>query len=316
MGNVFNLSAIAFHLCLLIPTFAQATPIDIDLALTRALEYVAARESQYIQDLKTLVSFPSISASPDRLPDLQQTARWLEKRLTDAGLHDVKILPNPEGPRPAVYAEYNFQQGPDSSSPTVLVYGHFDVQPAAPESAWTSPPFSPEIRNGALFGRGASDDKGGLLAPIQAIEALIRANATFPLKVKLMLEGEEEIGSPCLEPFLKKYKNQLACDLVLSADGGQINASTPGIALSLRGAVAVEAEVTALPRDAHSGMVGGAVQNSARAIAHIVASLHDPDTNAVRVDGFYDRYETFSSRLVFFLKFVSEALLVCVVCGW
>jgi acetylornithine deacetylase/succinyl-diaminopimelate desuccinylase-like protein len=227
---------------------AQSAPSS-DLVAT-ILKNMASHEARYVAELQEFVAIPSVSAVPDHQPDILRAADWVSRRLSAAGFDAVRLLPNPAGPRPAVFGERIVSR----TLPTALLYGHYDVQPADPLDAWTTPPFDPVVRDGALFGRGASDDKGCLLGPLQALEAWMNAtNGALPVNFKIIIEGEEEIGSPYLEPFLDKYKDVLAADFVLSADGSQISETQPSIALGLRGAAAVEVRVTALARDVHSG---------------------------------------------------------------
>lgn len=252
--------------------------------LDKVLAILKAKEPHYITELKELVSIPSISAIPEHQPDILRAANWMLKRLEAVGLHNVRLLENPKGPRPAVYGEYIA----DPKLPTALLYGHYDVQPADPYDGWTTPPFDPVIRNGAIFGRGASDDKGCMLGPIQGIEAYLKIKGTLPINLKVIIEGEEEIGSPYLEPFFEAHASTLACDFVISADGSQSSATQPSLTLGLRGAAAIEVEVTTLARDVHSGSFGGAVQNPIRALVQLLATMFDPVTNKVLVKGFYD----------------------------
>ena len=249
----------------------------------KILATLKSNEGQYIKELLEFVSIPSISAIPDHQPDILKAANYVLQRLKKAGLQNVRLLNNPKGPRPAVYGEYIVE----ATLPTALIYGHYDVQPADPYSDWASPPFDPIVKDGAIWGRGASDDKS-LLGPIQAVEAMLKVDKTLPLNIKFIIEGEEEIGSPYLEPFLDKFSETLACDFVISADGGQTSETQPSLTLGLRGAAAIEIEVTSLHRDVHSGMYGGAVQNPARALIQLLATMFDPVTNKVLVKGFYD----------------------------
>ncbi|KAL4449390.1 hypothetical protein ABPG77_007034 [Micractinium sp. CCAP 211/92] len=248
-------------------------------------------DEAYNRDLVELAGIPSVSALPENHGDLLAAAGWLQRRLEAAGLENVKILPT-EGPRPVVYAD--FLHAPPGA-PTALIYGHYDVQPAADTAPlWASPPFQPEIRDGRFWGRGVSDDKGsGVLPPIQALEAVLRSSSgggpALPINVKLMLEGEEEVGSPNLEPLLAKHRGLLAADFVLSADGGQIAEDQPGLTLGLRGALALEVELTTAQTDVHSGMAGGAVQNPARALAQLLSTMWHPGNHSVAIQGFYDR---------------------------
>jgi len=261
--------------------------------LPDALSHIASHENKkYLDDIKHLVSIEGISALPSTLPQLQQAAQWLKQRLQTAGLENVKVIPTPDnGPRPVVYADW-LHAGPDK--PTALIYGHYDVQPVTPLDLWTTPPFQATIRDGALYGRGSSDDKGNLLLPIQAAEAILSStsrNGTFPINVKFLIEGEEEVGSPYLGRFLKQHADLLKADFAISADGGQAGIDQPSISLGLRGALAMEIEITAVKKDLHSGFFGGYVQNAARAMSQLLTSLHTTDENGtkVAVDGFYDK---------------------------
>ncbi len=188
------------------------------------------------------------------------------------------------GGHPVVYAEW---PGPPGS-PTVLIYGHFDVQPPDPVERWTHPPFEPVVKDGRIYARGASDDKGNLLAPVIACELMLRRTGSLPLTVKFLIEGQEEIGSPQLPEFIHRHRELLSCDLVLSADGGQFSEDVPALTLSSRGLCALQIDVRGPASDLHSGVHGGAVQNPIHALAAILASLHDPD-GRVSVEGFYDR---------------------------
>ncbi|KAL4448121.1 hypothetical protein ABPG75_005340 [Micractinium tetrahymenae] len=263
-----------------------------------ALRFLARPEGEdaYNRQLLELAAIPSVSALPENHGDLLAAAGWLQRRLEAAGLENVRILPT-EGPRPVVYADYLHAP---PGAPTALIYAHFDVQPAADTAPlWASPPFQPEVRSGRFWGRGVSDDKGsGVLPPIQALEAILKGGGggggsggppALPINVKLMLEGEEEVGSPHLEPFLAKYKDLLAADFVLSADGGQIAEDQPGLTLGLRGALALEVELITAQTDVHSGMAGGAIQNPARALAQLLSTMWHPGNSSVAIPGFYDR---------------------------
>ncbi|KAL4520273.1 hypothetical protein Ndes2526B_g01201 [Nannochloris sp. 'desiccata'] len=250
----------------------------------KILEALDGNEAAYVKELLEFVSIPSVSAIPDNQKDILKAADWVKKRLKTAGLQNVRVLENPKGPRPAVYGEFIV----DTNLPVALIYGHYDVQPADPVENWSSPPFKPIVKDGAVWGRGASDDKSHLGA-IQAVEAMLKIDKTLPLNIKFIIEGEEEIGSPYLEPFLEEYSETLACDFVISADGGQTSETQPSLTLGLRGAAAIEIEITSLNRDVHSGMYGGAVQNPARALIQLLYTMFDPVTNKVLVKDFYKK---------------------------
>ena len=280
------IGAISLLLLIIHPTSANSSPATAT-TLDEILNTLKANEERYIAELIELVSIPSISAIPAHQPDILKAADWVQHRLCSAGLRNVRKLDNPAGPRPAVYADYIVDA---AALPTALIYGHYDVQPADPVEAWkVTPPFDPVVKNGALFGRGASDDKGGLLGAIQAVEALLLVDKTLPFNVKFIVEGEEEIGSPFLESFLEQYKDVLAADFVISADGGQTSETQPSLTLGLRGAAALEIEVVSLAKDVHSGAFGGAVQNPIRALTQLLSTLFDPVTNKILVAGFYDK---------------------------
>jgi acetylornithine deacetylase/succinyl-diaminopimelate desuccinylase-like protein len=187
------------------------------------------------------------------------------------------------GGHPVVYADWLHAPG----KPTVLIYGHFDVQPADPLSLWESPPFEPVIQEGRVYARGASDDKGNMLAPLLALEALLAAEGALPVNVKCFWEGQEEIGSPTLPAFVAAHRDRFACDFVLSADGGQWGEEQPELLVGLRGLCALQVDVVGPAYDVHSGLYGGALQNPIHALAALLASLRDAE-GRVRVEGFYD----------------------------
>ena len=204
----------------------------------------------------------------------------MAERLRAAGIEPVAVV-NTAG-HPVVYGEWLGAPG----KPTALIYGHFDVQPVDPLAQWVSPPFAPEIRDERLYARGASDDKGNMLTPILAVEALLRTAGCLPVNVKFLFEGEEEIGSPSLGAFIDENKTRLACDVVLNADGSQFSEEQGLLLLGLRGLCALQIDVHGPNRDLHSGIYGGTVENPARALATILAALHDSD-GRVAVPGFY-----------------------------
>jgi acetylornithine deacetylase/succinyl-diaminopimelate desuccinylase-like protein len=253
------------------------------------LEYLRLRESQLVEELKEFVRIPSQSGDPACAPHIQRAAAWAADRLRRAGLEHVSVLPT--GGHPAVYADWLHAPG----APTALIYGHFDVQPPEPLALWTSPPYEPEIRDGRLFGRGASDDKGGVLSAIAGIEAVLATEKRLGINVRFCIEGEEEVGSPNFSAFLARERARLACDLVVSADGGQWSADQPQVVLSLRGGCGAELHVTGPARDLHSGLHGGAVLNPLEAISRLLASMREPD-GRIAVAGFYDDVQPLSPR--------------------
>jgi acetylornithine deacetylase/succinyl-diaminopimelate desuccinylase-like protein len=243
--------------------------------------YLEEQRGRFLAELLDFLRIPSISALPEHTADVERAAQWVADRLGAAGMEGVRILPT--GGHPVVYAEWLHAPG----KPTIIVYGHFDTQPADPLHLWTSPPFEPVIRDERVYARGASDDKGNMLIPILAVEALLETEGTLPVNLKFLLEGQEEIGSPQLAGFLEEYRALLAGDLVVSADSGQWREDQPALALGSRGICALQIDVRGAKTDLHSGGHGGAAPNPIHALAHIVNSLRDAD-GRILVAGFYD----------------------------
>jgi len=243
--------------------------------------YLDEHRERFLAELQEFLRIPSISSLPEHAEDVRSAGEWVAARLRAAGLPTVELLET--GGHPVVYAEA--LAGADL--PTILIYGHFDVQPVDPVALWSTPPFEPEIRDGRLYARGASDDKGNMLVPILAIEALLKTEGRLPLNVKLLLEGQEEIGSPQLAPFLAAHRERLACDMVISADNGQWSETEPSLLTTLRGMCALQIDVRGANTDLHSGIYGGTVQNPLHALVQLLASMRGPD-GKVLVDGFYD----------------------------
>lgn len=233
---------------------------------------------RYLSALDQLLRIPSISGDTARSGDIRAAAEWLADRLTWAGGRVVET----DG-HPIVLGEWLERPG----SPTILVYGHYDVQPPGDEAEWDSPPFEPTVRNGRIYARGATDDKGPLLVPLIAAEAFLEQDGALPLNVRFLIEGEEEIGSRSLSAFLRTHRKELAADLVVSADGAMWRPSEPSIPIASKGLIALDISVTGPANDLHSGRHGGAVQNPLHALALILSSLHHAD-GKVAVPGFYD----------------------------
>jgi acetylornithine deacetylase/succinyl-diaminopimelate desuccinylase-like protein len=229
-------------------------------------------------DLAELLAIPSISSVPEHAPDMRRAAEWIAGRLSFAGGRVVET-----GGHPAVLAEWLGAPG----GPTILVYGHYDVQPPGDLAAWTTPPFEPSVRDGRIYARGATDDKCPVHIALETARRLHAQDGTPPLNVRFLIEGEEEIGSPSLGCFLAANREGLACDLVVSADGAMWRPSEPSIAVAAKGLLGLELVVEGPASDLHSGRHGGAVLNPNHALAAIVASLHDAD-GRVAVPGFYD----------------------------
>jgi acetylornithine deacetylase/succinyl-diaminopimelate desuccinylase-like protein len=244
-------------------------------------KYIDENNDKHLKDFIELVSIPSISSIPANKPDVIKTAAWLVNKLYNIGISNAKQLAT-DG-NPVVFASWDKAPG----KPTVLIYGHYDVQPVK-ESEWDNPPFAPIIKDGKIYGRGASDDKSGVITAICAIEAMLHTDGKLPVNVKLLFEGEEEIGSPNFKHFLENNKSLLKTDFAVTADDIQYSETDPAITLSLRGAAQLEFSVKTANTDAHSGQFGGKTPNAVLAMSQIIGSLYDKVGN-VAVEGFYDK---------------------------
>jgi acetylornithine deacetylase/succinyl-diaminopimelate desuccinylase-like protein len=235
---------------------------------------------RHLKELCDFLRIPSVSSLSEHAADVTHAARWLAARLESAGFESVKLLPT--GLHPVVTGEWLHAPG----RPTVLVYGHYDIQPADPVELWSNPPFEPVVKDDRVYARGASDDKGNLLAPVMAAEAMLKTSGRLPVNLKWFLEGQEEVGSPGLEAFVAAHRERFACDLILSADGGQWDEDQPAVCVGRRGICAFQIDVQGADRDSHSGTYGGAILNPIQALAQVLASLHD-EHGRVSVEGFY-----------------------------
>ncbi|MEO0058553.1 MAG: hypothetical protein RLZZ312_200, partial [Bacteroidota bacterium] len=257
-------------------------------------QYVVENKQRFIDELLELLKIPSISANPDYAKDVVKTADAVKISLEKAGCNYVEICET--NGYPIVYGEHII----DKNLPTVLVYGHYDVQPPEPLDLWTSPPFEPIVKTteihpeGAIFARGACDDKGQMYMHVKAFEYMI-ANSCLPCNVKFMIEGEEEVGSKNLATFVSTNQEKLACDVILISDTGMISNQQPSITTGLRGLSYVEVEVTGPNRDLHSGLYGGAVANPINILCKMIASMHDQN-NHITIPGFYDNVEELSAK--------------------
>ncbi len=250
-------------------------------------DYQAQHKDRFLNELLELLRIPSVSADSRHNEDTKRCAEAVKQRLVEAGAEKVEVCPT--AGHPIVYGEKII----DPSLPTVLVYGHYDVQPPDPLDLWTSPPFEPVIKDGKIFARGACDDKGQFYMHVKAFETMMRTN-TLPCNIKFMIEGEEEVGSNNLGIFLNDNKERLKADVVLISDTSMISLDTPSIDTGLRGLSYMEVEVTGPNRDLHSGVYGGAVANPATILAKMIASLHD-ENNHVTIPGFYDGVQELSA---------------------
>ena len=256
--------------------------------------FISTNKDRFLDELMDLLRIPSVSADPAYKTDVDKTAQAISKALSEAGCERVEVYPT-EG-HPIVYGERII----DKSLPTVLVYGHYDVQPADPLELWDSPAFEPVIKKteihpeGAIFARGACDDKGQMYMHVKAVEAMNKSGE-LPCNVKFMIEGEEEVGSMNLGPFCEEYKDMLACDVILISDTSIIANDVPSITVGLRGLSYMEVEVTGPNKDLHSGVYGGAVANPVNILSKMIGELHD-DNNHITIPGFYDNVEIVSAE--------------------
>jgi acetylornithine deacetylase/succinyl-diaminopimelate desuccinylase-like protein len=259
------------------------------MPLSRPLTYAHTHRQRFVAELKDFVRFPSVSAQPKHDGDLRKCATWLANHLRRIGLERVAIMPTPR--HPLVYAEW--QHAPER--PTVLIYGHYDVQPADPLHEWRLPPFDPVVHANNLYGRGACNNKGQMFAHVKALEAYLRTDHVLPVNVKCLFEGEEEIGSPNLTPFLSQHKSALAADVAVMSDMPIIAPDRPAITYAMRGALSLELEVRGPKRDLHSGIFGGAIHNPLQVLCEIIARLHDAN-GRVAIPGFYAQVRRWSEQ--------------------
>ncbi|MGD0004604.1 MAG: dipeptidase [Anaerolineaceae bacterium] len=255
----------------------------------KATEYAHYHKIEFLSDLKDFLNIPSISTDPDHQADMVRAAEWLKQQLASLGFDNLKIFNTKR--HPIVYGDY-LQAGP--VAPTILVYGHYDVQPVDPIELWATNPFDPIEKGQELYGRGASDMKGQVISSLKALESILKTGP-LPVNVKFMLEGEEEIGSPNLDAFMKEHKALLACDIVLNPDAGMIAPDVPTIVYALRGLAYFELRVYGPAHDLHSGLFGGVVHNPAQALCELIAGMHD-DHGHVTLPGFYDQVKELSEE--------------------
>lgn len=258
------------------------------------VNYINKNKKRFLDELFELLAIPSVSADASFKKDVLKAAQKTAKFLNNAGAHSVEVCETPG--YPVVYGDYIVS----SELPTVLVYGHYDVQPADPIELWSSDPFKPEIRktpihpNGAIFARGACDDKGQFFMHLKAFETMVATN-NVTCNIKFMIEGEEEVGSENLAWFVKKNTKRLSCDVILISDTGMVAPGTPSLTTGLRGLSYVEVEVTGPNRDLHSGLYGGAVANPINILSNMISRLHD-DKKKITIPNFYDKVLTLSSE--------------------
>jgi acetylornithine deacetylase/succinyl-diaminopimelate desuccinylase-like protein len=249
--------------------------------MTDVNEYIDGNMSRFEEELFEFLRIPSVSARSEHAGDIQKAAAWVGDRMREAGL-SASVMDTPG--HPVVLGEW---KGAGPEAPTLLIYGHYDVQPPEPLAEWESPAFEPTVRDGNIFARGASDDKGQLFLHIKALEAQLKGAGSLPVNVVMVAEGEEEIGSPNLVPFVESHRERLACDAVVVSDSSMFAQGLPSLLFSLRGLAYFEIHVQGPAGDLHSGTYGGAVVNPGNVLARIVDSLKNED-GSVAIPGFYD----------------------------
>lgn len=250
--------------------------------MSKTQDYIDQHIDRFLTELFELLRIPSISTDSDKKGEVEKAAHYLINQLEDLELDSVKKFET--AGNPIVYAEYC----PHEDKPTVLIYGHYDVQPSDPDELWNSPAFEPTVRDGNIYARGSSDDKGQSYTHIKAVEAFRKSGTELPVNVKFILEGEEEIGSPSLIPFIEEHKDLLSCDMVLISDTAMFAEDQPSITYGLRGLAYMEVEVVGPNRDLHSGVYGGAVENPVNVLCEIIAKLKD-ENGVIQIPGFYDK---------------------------
>jgi acetylornithine deacetylase/succinyl-diaminopimelate desuccinylase-like protein len=258
--------------------------------MKEVLSFIDSNKQRYIEELIEFLKFPSISTNPENKKDVEECAEYVKNHLQKIGMNNARVFPT-EG-HPVVYADW-LDAGKDK--PTVLIYGHYDVQPVDPLELWTTPPFDADIRGNNIYARGSADDKGQVLIHLKAIEAHLTKNKALPVNIKLLIEGEEEIGSINLEDFIKAHREMLKADVVVISDTAMYGKEMPAIGYGLRGLCYMQIEVTGPNRDLHSGSYGGAVDNPINALAQIITKLKD-DKGKILIDGYYDDVLSLSKK--------------------
>lgn len=257
--------------------------------LQKSLDYARQNYDGFVNSLKEIVAIPSVSTTPESRADVARAAEWVSAQLRSLDMEKAQIMPT--GGHPVVYGEW-LKAGKDK--PTVMIYGHYDVQPVDPIELWHNDPFKATLHGDYLLGRGASDMKGQLVATLKAVESIVKTGA-LPVNIKWLIEGEEEIGSQHLDAFIQSHKDLLACDFCLNPDAGMIAPDQPTITYGLRGLMYAEIRVYGPERDLHSGLFGGTIHNPAQALIELVAAMHDKN-GRVTLPGFYDKVKPISKE--------------------
>ena len=249
--------------------------------MNNVIDYINTNRDRFVDELKAYLAIPSISALPQHQPDVRRCAEWTADELRRIGMQNVRLIETPGNP--VVYADWLGAEG----APTILFYGHYDVQPVDPLDLWQSPPFEATVRDGEIYARGAADDKGQIFMHFKAIEAHLKQNGRLPVNLRVILEGEEEVGSANLDNFVKDHKNELGADVVVISDSTMFDRGVPSITYGLRGLVYFQIDLRGTKSDLHSGSFGGAVANPAMVLAQVLAQMKDK-SGRIRIPGFYD----------------------------
>jgi len=249
--------------------------------IEKVIDYVNVNRDRYVDELKALLAIPSISALPEHKADVRRCAEWCSEEMTRIGLQNVRLIDTPG--YPVVYGDWLNAPG----APTILFYGHYDVQPVDPLDLWESPPFEATVRDGEIYARGAADDKGQVFMHLKAIEAHLKQNGRLPVNIKVMLEGEEEVGSEHLDDFIRSHKDLLRGDVVVISDSTMFARGVPSICYGLRGLVYFQIDLRGSSTDLHSGSFGGALANPAFVLATMIAQMKDRG-GRIKIPGFYD----------------------------
>ena len=256
--------------------------------MLNVIDFIHTSRDRYITELKDYLAIPSISALPDHREDVKRCAQWTADEMARVGLENVRLIDTPGNP--VVYSDW-LRAGPEA--PTILFYGHYDVQPVDPVDLWESPPFEATVRDGEIYARGAADDKGQVFMHLKAIEAHLKKAGSLPVNIKLLIEGEEEVGSAHLDDFIRANKPLLSANVVVISDSAMFDHGVPSICYSLRGLVYFQLDVRGTKSDLHSGVFGGAVANPAMVLAQILAQMKDRG-GRIKVPGFYDQVRPLS----------------------
>jgi len=249
--------------------------------MLEVIDFINANRDQYVSELKAYLAIPSVSALPEHAPDVRRCAEWTADEMRRIGLEHVSLIET--GGHPIVYADWLNAAG----APTILFYGHYDVQPVDPVEQWASPPFEATVRDGEIYARGAADDKGQVFMHLKAIEAHLKQQHRLPVNIKLVIEGEEEVGSTHLDTFVRQNKPMLAADVVVISDSAMFDHGVPSICYSLRGLAYFQIDLRGTKSDLHSGVFGGAVANPAMVLAQVLAQMKDRG-GRIKIPGFYD----------------------------